>query len=183
MWGHTTFYFTPDRLIYVCPNFVAAEQARDYVSNRESFGGLAVGLAASYLSQSKNNARAQRAVTGKALAGQLPWEYLSEIQVIPGPAEHGGAFFSFYVLAGDACYCLTLYMPRADLSWARQQAEWCLKVALHQRLLLLGDGVLPTERAVIQSMLENPRPDFGTDGSLSYLAPVALDGGHALTLL
>lgn len=178
LWGDTTFYFTDQRLIFICPDFVLPEQSR-MLRDAEDFSTVMLGA----LSQARKNAKAQAASRGRALAGAVPWEYLVELILIPPDQGENSTGLGFAVDAGDATYLVGLTIPGADLHWARQQIEWSLKVALHRRLAVLGDGILPSEKSVISSILDNPRPNFEPNGQLTYLAPVALDGGHALTLL
>lgn len=180
-WGNTTLYFTDLRLIFVCPNFVQPKETSVDVDT-DSFAGFLVTAAIGAASQGAKDAAAARAVAGKALAASIPWEYIVEIEVLPD-RQYGGAVLLFTMVGGEATYSLGLGLDFEDLTWYRQQAEWAIQVALHRRLDLLGDGVLPSERAAVQAIQANPRPEYGQDGSLSYLAPVALDAGNALTRL
>lgn len=180
-WGNTTLYFTDQRLIFICPNFVRPKESSVDVDT-DSMAGFFLTAAMQGASQGAKNAAAARAVAGKAMAAAIPWEYIVEIEVVPDH-EYGGAALLFTMVGGDATYSLGLALNHADLTWYRQQAEWSIQIALHRRLALLGDGIMPSERASVESILANPRPEYGQDGSLSYIAPVALDAGNALTRL
>ncbi|MEV4667149.1 J domain-containing protein [Microbacterium sp. LWO12-1.2] len=181
-WGNTTLYFTDQRLIFICPNFVRPKDSSVEVDTDLGLGVAIMAAGVRGLSQAGKNAAAARAVAGKAMAASIPWEYIVEVEVWPD-VEYGGAALIFTMVGGDATYSVGLGIEVQDLSWFRQQAEWAIQVALHRRLELLGDGVLPSERAAVQAIQANPRPDYGQDGSLSYIAPVALDAGNALTRL
>jgi hypothetical protein len=178
-WGNTTLYFTDQRLIFICPNFVRPKESNVNVDT-DSMAGFFLTAAMQGASQGAKNAAAARAVAGKAMAAAIPWEYVVEIEVVPDH-EYGGAALLFTMVGGDATYSLGLALDHADLSWYRQQAEWSIKIALHRRLALLGDGIMPSERVSVETILANPRPEYGQNGSLSYIAPVALDAGNALT--
>jgi len=180
-WGNTTLYFTDQRLIFVCPNFVRPKDSSVDVDT-ESLAGFLVSAAIRGASETAKHAAAAHAVVGRALAASIPWEYIVQVEVWPDE-QYGGGALVFRMVGGDATYSLALGMDFGDLTWYRQQAEWSIQVALHRRLDLLGDGVLPSERAAVEEILANPRPEYGADGSLSYLAPVALDAGNALTRL
>lgn len=181
-WGNTTLYFTDQRLIFVCPNFVQPKESSVEVDTGYGLGVAIVSAGVRNLSQAGKNAAAARAVAGRAMAASIPWEYIVEVEVWPDH-EYGGAALIFTMVGGEATYSLGLGLDVQDLTWFRQQAEWAIQVALHRRLELLGDGILPTERATVQTIQSSPRPEYGQDGSLSYLAPVALDAGNALTRL
>lgn len=184
MHGNTTFYFTDTRLVYICPNFVEAGQGKFYGENASSLVGIGASFAATAVSQARANAQAARAVMGRALGGQIPWEYVFCVGLVPGAnLQLAGALLSFSVAAGEAEYTLLLHMWGADLGWARQQAEWVVQVALQHRLQLLGEDIMPSERELIEKTISAPKPQYGSDGSLDYYLPVALDGGHALTLV
>lgn len=180
-WGNTTLYFTDQRLVFVCPNFVRPEDSGVDVDG-DSLSGLFMSAAIHGASQAAKNAAAARAVTGKAMAAAVPWEYIVSVEVWPD-REYGGAALIFRMVGGDALYSIGLGLDHQDLNWYRQQAEWSIQVALHRRLEVLGDGVLPSERAAVQAIQASPRPEYGRDGSLSYVAPIALDAGNALTRL
>jgi hypothetical protein len=178
-WGNTTLYFTDQRLIFICPNFVRPKESSVGVDT-DSMAGLIFTAAIQGASQGAKNAAAARAVAGKAMAATIPWEYIVGIEVVPDH-EYGGAALIFTMVGGEATYSLGLALGHSDLTWYRQQAEWSIQIALHRRLALLGDGIMPSERTSVELILANPRPEYGKDGSLSYLAPVALDAGNALT--
>lgn len=170
---HTTFYFTDARIVHIAPTYVQPKFTATGYSG--SVAGTAIDLAAS----AHHRAKAQRAVLGKALAGQVPWEYVFAIGVAPGREYNieGGALV-FSVSSGESEYEVGCVLEGAPLDWLRAQAEWCVRVAMRHRMNLFPD-VLPNERIALLRTQEYLDPHI-EEGALVYGLPLSLDASDAL---
>lgn len=179
MYGNTWAYFTSDRLIYVCPELFGPERTVDWRSNQATLSGVLVDATATVIH--KNHRR--RLMRGRALGGQLPWEYVSRITLAPCKDGSNTAFMAFDILAGDSAFRLSLSVDVPSLAWARGWIEWCADLALAARAQRFWDVLLPSERRAIECCRSNMQPTILDGGELSYELPATLDGGHALTLV
>lgn len=193
-WGESTLYFTDQRIIMICPNFVPPNTLGRRGYERSYTTGSVSGAPAQLTTydspdglevlvdvarHARGSAKAARAVIGRAVAGAVPWEYVVEAGLTPDH-DDGSVILGWNILAGEGLYSFGLTIPRADLSWARQQVEWSVGMAVHRRLATLGDAISPGGRRLLEQIQRDPRPEHSDDGSLSYTTPAALDANHAL---
>jgi len=171
--GAATLYVTSERAVLVAPDFVAPNVAPDHVANRETFLGMAAGFAFTTMNQARLTAAAQAQSAGRAVALQIPWEFLDGVFV--APAADGAGSLALSITAARSSYVVHLVCPGMESTWLRAQGEWLARVAVAKRLLLLGDDALPSERALLDRWLDRPECSYEPDGTVTFDLPFTFD--------
>lgn len=179
--GISQVMFTDRRVIYLGFNYVMPQQARQYGRSADTLTGSIVGLGASFAAQKRAESRAARQVMGKALGGQIPYEYLLNVSIIPIQTEMGITGILRLILGcGEATYLIGIDVVNASLDHLRATAQWLMQTVLHHRLREFSELLLPSEIEEIQQALNNPQPQYSPDGQLDWELPRGLDGQEAL---
>lgn len=177
--SHVTF--TDRRVIYLGFNYVMPQQARQYGRNADTLTGSIVGLGATFAAQKRAESRAARQVMGKALGGQIPYEYLLNVSIIPIQTEQGVTGILRLILGcGESTYLIGVDVSNQSLDQLRAIAQWLMQTVLHHRLQEFSELLLPSEIEEIQQALANPQPIYSPDGQLDWELPRGLDGTEAL---
>lgn len=173
--GQTTFWASNQRVVFVAPQFVAPAAGRTYGQYSESLGGMIAGSLASTVSQQRQNRRAAQMWQGRALGGQVPYEYLAYISISHETDAYGrpAGVIELGLLAGESSFAIQCY-GYFDMLWLRQSAEWIGRQALIHRRATFSEDLLTDERHAIDDQLTRMEC-INDNGTLNWILPGALD--------